>query len=146
MTAISAQVLGAEKVAARFSNDAAQAIPRVQAAVQRLGLEVLRRAKEKVSGEVLNVRTGRGRRSLNEETEVSGNTVTSTTGTNVDYMAMWERGFSRPVGPGSRGGKVLAAHKRGAISIKTFAPRSFLVSTLEELRPRIAEQLAKAVL
>ena len=142
---IAAQVLGAERVQAKFELAAAQAVPRVKATVQRLGLEVLRLAKLKVSDDVLHVRTGRGRRSLNESTEVSGTTVTSTTGTNVNYMAAWERGFSRPVGPGSRGGKLLAKYGHGGASVKRFAPRSFLVSSLEEMRPRIAQQLAQAM-
>lgn len=142
---ITAQVLGAEKVQAHFADNAAQAVPRLVPVVQRQGLEVLRLAKQKVSDEVLNVRSGRGRRSLNEATTVEGTKVTSTIGTNVNYMGAWERGFSRPVGPGSRGGEVLAKHMRTGISIKVFQPRSFLVSSLEERRAVIAEQLAKAM-
>lgn len=145
MSTIAAQVLGAEKVTARFDDNAAEAVPRVRQAVQRQGIAVLRLAKLKVSDDVLNVRSGRGRRSLNEETTVDGNTITSTIGTNLFYMGLWERGFSRPVGPGSRGGKLVAKHARGSISIKTFQPRSFLLSSLDERRPVIAEQLAQAV-
>lgn len=145
MIALAAQVLGVEKVTARFANDAAQAVPRVKQAVQRQGLEVLRLAKLKVSDDVLQVRTGRGRRSLNEETTVDRTTITSTVGTNVNYMAAWERGFSRPVGPGSRGGKMLAKYARGGVSIKQFQPRSFLLSSLEERRSVIAGALAQAV-
>lgn len=143
---ITAQVLGAEKVQARFDLDAAQAVPRLIRGVQTAGLGLLRLAKQKVSGDVLDVRTGRGRRSLNEETKVDGTSVTSTVGTPVGYMGNWERGFSRAVGPGSRGGQVTPKHGRPGISTKTFQPRSFLVSSLNEMRPRIAEQLAKAML
>lgn len=143
---ITAQVLGAEKVQARFDLAAAQAVTRLTKAVQGAGLGVLRLAKLKVSDDVLNVRSGRGRRSLNEETTVDGTTVTSTVGTNVNYMGFWERGFSRAVGPGSRGGKLRNKVGAAGQGIKTYAPRSFLVSSLEEARPNIAAQIAQAVL
>lgn len=142
---ISGQVLGAEQVTARFNSDAAQALPRLTVAVQRSGIELQRLAKLKVSGDVLNVRTGRGRRSVNEETVTEGTSATSTVGTNVGYMGDWERGFSRTVGPGSRGGKLRSKYGLGGQSVKQYAPRSFLVSSLDELRPGIAERLAKAL-
>lgn len=151
---ISAQVLGADLVEKRFSGDAAEAAGKMKSAVQRLGLEVLRRAKEKLSDDVLHVQTGRGRRSMNEETTVEGTSVTSTVGTPLVYLGFWERGFQgveqvreheRRIPGAAKGSKAMAIVRAHSRQVNE-APRSFLVSSLNELRPRIAEQLAQAVL
>ena len=61
--------------------------------IGRAVLRVQRRVKEKLSGEVLNVRTGRLRRSIVERVESSGSVVTGIVGTNVEYAAPHEYGF-----------------------------------------------------
>jgi hypothetical protein len=66
----------------------------VRQVVQALGIELQRKVKaEKLSGQVLNVRTGRLRRSINEETHDAGDVVESTVGTPVVYGRFWELGF-----------------------------------------------------
>lgn len=143
MIDISAEVVGAEAVQLRFATLPDLMRQRVRASVQALGLELLRKVKaEKLSGQVLNVRTGRLRRSVNEETRTGGDSVTSTVGTNVSYARFWELGFRgvEQVREHLRLGHPVRAHTRTV----NVAPRSFLVSSLDEMRGRIAERLTAA--
>lgn len=153
MSTVTATVVGAEGVARVFEGSAAQALSRAQKTVQRLGLMVLARAKAKLSDDVLHVRTGRLRRSVNEETTVSGSAVTSTVGTPVVYGAAHERGFSgtvnvaeyeRRIPHPAKGSAAVALVRAHAMRMKLPA-RSFLASSLSELRPQIESGLAEGM-
>lgn len=64
----------------------------------RLSLEVQRHVKQnKLSGQVLHVRTGTLRRSINREVYVNPKSVGFIVGTNVRYAAAHEYGFRGPV-------------------------------------------------
>lgn len=153
---ISGQVLGAERVAARLSNAGPRVRERVRTEVQRLGLELLRKVKaEKLTGQVLNVRTGRLRRSINQRIMDAGGEITTSVGTNVSYGRFWELGFQgaqqvrqhlrtvtqafgRPISPVEAS---VGAHTRNVNQ----APRPFLQSSLDEMRAEVRQRLLVAV-
>ena len=117
----------------------------------------------KLTGQVLHVRTGTLRRSINMKVENTSASVTGAVGTNIHYGAMWEFGFTRTVGAGARGGpqslisKVKANFTAGTAhalahyysqhppGVKTYAARSFLRTALAERTPAIREALTTAV-
>jgi phage gpG-like protein len=68
-------------------------------AMNRLTIMVQARVKEKLSGEVLHVRTGTLRRSINREVRASGSAgmIEGIVGTNVEYAAAHEYGFDGTV-------------------------------------------------
>jgi phage gpG-like protein len=91
---IIAQVVGAETLIASLKETAAGYSKRVPATVRALGLQLLANVKENyLTGQSLNVRTGRLRRSINEKFTENGTTFTSSVGTNVSYGRFWELGF-----------------------------------------------------
>jgi len=122
--------------------------------MDRLSIMVQRSVKEdKLTGQVLHVRTGTLRRSINREVTERADGVFATVGTNVGYGIAWENGFTRQVGAGARGGprtlqgaaldRYMARHPSGT---KEIAARPFLRPTLEEFKPRIREDIRVAVM
>lgn len=144
MIEITAEVTGSAEFQQRLQESSATAVERVRSRVQQLGLELLRKVKEEqLTGQALRVRTGRLRRSVNEQTTVAGETITSTTGTNVDYGRAWEMGFDRRVGPGARGGVIQPhRHSKAAAAVKHYDARPFLQPAIAEMRDRIFQQLS----
>ena len=92
MIDLTGRIVGSEAVQQTLLGITPQAQQRVRDEVKRQGLEVLRLAKAKVSDDLLRVRTGRLRRSINEKSEDDGSTFTSTTGTNLVYARPHEMG------------------------------------------------------
>jgi hypothetical protein len=153
---LTVDVTGADEVRRRFAAASEQMRLRLRQVVQALGLELLRKVKaEQLSGQALNVRTGRLRRSINEETVEAGDTFTSTVGTPVVYGRFWELGFDgveqvkshiRTVhsvfGRTFAGGvqQVVSAHARTVHA----AARPFLQPALAEMKSRILERLSGA--
>jgi phage gpG-like protein len=144
---VTSTVTGAAEVQARFETLAGTARPRFLSVVQRLGLLLLRKVKEeKLSGQVLNVRTGRLRRSIHEETTDSGEVIQSTVGTPVVYGRAWELGFEGMVS--------VRAHVRttahGIAQVRTsmrtvrMTARPFLQPALVEMRPQVLAELQAA--
>lgn len=112
----------------------------------RIVLRLLTKVKlEKLSGQVLKVRTGRLRRSINQRVDASGDLITGSVGTNVDYGRKWELGFKgtesvqqhmrtikQAFGKPLKGGPKqisVRAHTRRV----NLPERSFLRSALQEL-------------
>jgi phage gpG-like protein len=62
-------------------------------AMNRLTIMVQARVKQKLSGEVLHVRTNNLRSSINREVRVVGSEIQGVVGTNVEYAAVHEYGF-----------------------------------------------------
>lgn len=132
-----------------------QAIPALTSALDRevlaLGLKLSARVKQKLSGEVLKVRTGRLRRSIHLEMERSANSFAAVVGTNVSYARLHELGHSVP-------GHVVEVRKARALRFlepsgavfarKVYVPpytlkkRSFLQSSLVEMTPEILQRLS----
>lgn len=111
---------------------------------------------DKLSGQVLKVRTGRLRRSITPATEDTGALIVGKVGTNVEYGATWENGF--------KGNIQVKDHKR--LLVKAFGipvknphkisvrahtrkvdikPRPFLAPTISERYPTYQEWFALAV-
>ncbi|MGR2663673.1 HK97 gp10 family phage protein [Chromobacterium haemolyticum] len=128
----------------------------VEATIGRLTLKLLAKVKaEKLSGQVLNVQTGRLRRSINRRIAGAGTTsIAGFVGTNVEYGRRWELGFDgtetvrehlrlvkqawgKPIAPRMA---TVKAHTR-----KVELPaRSFLRSALTEMEGEIVSALSEA--
>ena len=130
-------------------------------AVTRLSLLVQRSVKEdKLSGQVLHVRTGTLRRSINREVTSDNTGVYATIGTNVSYGAAHEYGFTGTVNvrEHTRRSRVQMQMKKsgvkpvGDVIVRAHTmninmpERSFLRSTLRDYRPQIEGDLRAAVL
>lgn len=85
--------------------------------------------------------------------EQTGDVSTSYVGTNVPYGAAWERGFTKKVGAGARGGprtlfrpsdiaRYFAKHPPGQ---KAVPARVFLAPALQAMKPQIIAEIQKAV-
>jgi phage gpG-like protein len=108
----------------------------------------------------LGVKTGRLSSSISaggpgsrSRLETTSRAIYYYVGTNVSYGALWEHGFSRRVGAGARGGprtltggaraRYFAQHPPG---VKQMAARPFLAPALQDLKPRILDELHAAML
>ncbi len=143
------QIIGAERVIARFQGAPARLRTAMVAATLRLAIAAQRSVMEtKLSGQVLHVRTGRLRRSINVAQMDEGSRVGASTGTNVDYGRIWEL-------EGIRAHSIVPIEKRalfwkGArhpvrrVEIPAQAPRPFLSPVLEEMRARAHQELTAA--
>ena len=125
--------------------------------IGRLTLKLLAHVKaDKLSDQVLRVRTGRLRRSINQRVDIEGTKVTGTVGTNVAYAARQEFGF--------QGTETVKEHLRmmtqafgrpvknpRKITVKTFSrtinypAHSFLRSALEDMKGEIAAGIQQAI-
>lgn len=153
---IKGEYIGYDAIQRRFKDQADRIPMGLTRAVTRLTLMLLRDVKEnKLTGQVLNVRSGRLRRSINSRMEGEGtNEVKGTVGTNLVYGRPHEYGFSgtvqvrehlrtivqafgKPIGPVQ---VTVKAHK---MTMK-LPEKSFLRSALRDLEPRIDDELRKA--
>lgn len=134
-------------------------------AVKRLAIGVQQDVKSmKLSGQVLNVRTGTLRRSINQEVTEKPDGIFAIVGTNVEYAAIHEYGFSgnvnvkahvrhlRKRGHTTASGKFVKGKLTGETAMVSahtrhmeMPERSFLRSTLREWEPRIKDDLRAAV-
>jgi len=169
---IYATVVGSAEVTQRFVMAGERLRERLKNALNRGAIEVQRKVKEeKLTGQVLNVRTGTLRRSINVAlSDGSGDVLQSSVGTNLKYARFWELGFHGTVnvrshsrrsaaqmdrrsgkkmgragfsetGPRETGTGMVRAHTRKINQ----AARPFLRPSLDENRNRIQELLALAV-
>lgn len=153
---INAQVLGAERVAAHLLGAGPKVRVKVRAQVNRLGLELLTKVKaQKLTGQVLNVRSGRLRRSITMRMDDQGDMFQARVGTNVAYGRYWEKGFQgvqqvrehlrkvtqawgRPITPTTA---TVHTHSRN-VDVKA---RPFLTPSLDEMRAEIRTRLLSAI-
>ncbi len=134
---IGGYVKGEREVVAHFEHRGQAIETEIEKAIKRLTVTLQTKVKtEKLSGQVLGVRTGRGRRSIHEDTFRDGGKVVGVVSTNVSYMIGWETGWE-----GSGGGAQMAKAK-AKFSPKGSADlfgnggarkRSFLVPSLAEM-------------
>ena len=126
-------------------------------AVDLMALKTLARVKLKLSDDVLRVRTGRLRRSITQSVTDDANSITGTVGTNVEYAARHELGFTgtesvqehlrtikAAFGKAIKGGAVtvpVRAHSRHV----NYPAHSFLASAMKELEPEFKESVKQAV-
>ena len=139
----------AEALLARLSG----AHDRLQAsllqAVERLSIRVQSEVKEgKLTGQVLHVRTGTLRRSINRVVEQDDRKTVATVGTNVVYGRIHEYGYQGTVDVREHARNVggtsttVRAHQRNV----NLPERSFLRSTLREYEGEINATLREAAL
>ena len=168
MIDIKIQVIGAVEVETRLRRAGYTVRMAVYKAVSELGLRLPARVKEdKLSGQVLNVRTGRLRRSINLKMEDGEAGVYASVGTNVVYARIHEYGgtvhmkarqvtlnrqLNMKTGEFKKGGRFVKAgranyatdHDVGEHDI-VMPERSFLRSSLADMRSEILERLQKTV-
>lgn len=149
---ITAKLIDGDKLVARLERLYPALRTTLTKEIQRIIIDLSVKVKrDKLSGQVLNVRTGRLRRSITTRLEEKQDSVTGIVGTNVGYAKAWEYGFTAKVGAGSRGGphglssKALARYYEALPPrTKTYPARSFLRSSLAEMRGDINERLKVA--
>lgn len=111
--------------------------------VTRLSIEVQAGTKDKLTGQVLHVRTGTLRRSINRKVEQSEGSTTATIGTNVVYAGVHEFGFEGIVDVRAHARKTAngTADVRAHTRQMRVKESSYLRSTLREFQPRIVREL-----
>lgn len=145
---IKGSVNGAGEVAGKLSGVAGRTRDALRKSVSRLALEILTKVKrDKLSGQVLNVRTGRLRRSITQRVTVNGATIQGIVGTNVEYAKFHEYGQTVKGELKKKREEFKAGLKasRSSLSSGDLPPRSFLRSALKDMEPRIREEFAQAV-
>lgn len=160
---ITATIVGAERVERRFTLAGDIVRERLRKEMNFLGEKLLRGVKQtRLTGQSLNVRTGRLRRSINFKFSETYDSMNGSVGTNVVYGRFWEIGF--------KGVQNIRAHirrmeRRSTYKIKTTKSgkhaqasqgiafvrghtrnvdqkaRPFLVPELEEMRAEIRRRL-----
>lgn len=151
---ITAYIIGDREVIARFAAMGEKAQQSLSRAVMQLGLELDRRVKQKLSGEVLKVRTGVLRSSTNLSVSQTPTSVLATEGTNVRYARVHEFGFQGTVSVRAHlrhvvqvfGRPIAATQNVRAHTRRMNLPeRSFLRSALREMEPQIRTGMEAAV-
>ena len=120
--------------------------------ITRLGLELQRKVKsEKLSGQVLKVRTGVLRESINLRVDRTSTAITASVGTNVKYGRFQEFGVDHSWQILPKSARVLAFEIGGktifarSVTHPPLPERSFLRSALREMTPRIEAEMRAAV-
>lgn len=149
---VTVEVIGDAALVARLDAMPGRVHDGLAPAVTRLGFELQRKVQsEKLTGQVLKVRTGRLRSSINTEIEDSGSEVAASVGTNVSYGKIHEYGVGRSWLVEARNAKALrfTVGGRTVFARRVVHPplpeRSFLRSALAEMAPAIEEGLREAV-
>lgn len=152
---ITAVVVGDAAVIARLTTLGPELRRGLARAVFRLGLELQRKVQsEKLTGQVLKVRTGTLRSSINTRVAEGGDAITASVGTAVSYARIHEYGGTIPAHPvATKNARAFAFpwkgeqrfFKRVEIPAVKMPERSFLRSALREMTPRVEEGLRQAV-
>lgn len=154
---IKGMVVGDKEAIARFDKFSSSIRDDLKEAVQKLAIQLQAKVKEdKLSGQVLNVRTGRLRRSITQRVDTDNSRVYGIVGTNVEYGAAFEYGFKGAVNVRAYMRSMKQAFGRhvknpreisvGGHSASVNIPeKSFLRSALFEMKEEIVDGLAAAV-
>lgn len=148
---ITVQLIGDSEVIARLSAIGSRLPSGVARAVTQLTLELQRLVQQKLSGQVLHVRTGVLRSSINREVRQTGTEVIGTVGTNVSYAKVHEFGVPHSWEIRPRRARALAFEVGGKtifamrVTHPPLPERSFLRSALREIEPRIKAEIEDAV-
>lgn len=141
---ITGQIVKGRDLPDRFKALAPKVNSGVQKAVERLAIKMTGNVKNKLSGDVLKVRTGNLRRSVHYEKEFGQNKAFAIVGTNVIYARIHEYGGT--IVPKTAKALKFKIGDRWVITKKVTIPeRSFLRTALKELVPEIKATLEKAV-
>lgn len=153
---MSARVVGAESVIRRFESLQGDVRGRVGQSMGRMTLLLQNRVmRAKLSGQVLNVRTGTLRRSIDQAVYQEGAQIRGVVGTNVEYARVHEYGFSGTVTVKEHlrlikkaFGKDLKTPRE--VTVRTHSARvnlperSFLRSALREMEPQFFDAMDQA--
>jgi phage gpG-like protein len=148
---ITAYLVGDSELIARLSAMPGVVQSGIVRAVTRLALELEALVKRKLSGDVLRVRTGVLRSSINNRVNQTATGVTASVGTNVSYAKFHEFGVPHEWEIRPRSARALAFEIGGRtiFAARVIHPplpeRSFLRSALREMEPRIRSKLEAAV-
>jgi phage gpG-like protein len=155
MLSLQAKVVGTQATVVKLERLGSEIHRRVRAAVRAGAIDVQREVKAKLSGSVLDVQTGRLRRSVTIRAEDSAAVIKSLVGTNVDYAKVHELGFDGmvPVKAHARtrdqvfGRKVepFVQHVKGHARHMQIPARPFLRPSLDEKAKAIHDRIAAAV-
>lgn len=148
-------VFGDREVIDRFRKAPATARTQIEKVVRIWGLRVEARAKKKVSGEVLNVRTGRLRRSIHTVFTSNAREIKSRVSSSGDVKYAGIHEFGGQTAPHvirARNAQALRFPIGGTFIFRTqvnhpgsrMPQRSFLRSSLNEYRPQIIRDLRAA--
>lgn len=147
---IQAELIGDDRVTARLGRLGRDLSAANERAITALTIELLRKVKaDKLSGQVLNVKTGRLRRSITQRITGGGTSkVEGVVGTIVKYGATHEFGGPVTVKQHLRmqklaWGKPMNPPREVTVRAHTvnLPERSFLRSALADMQPRIRERL-----
>lgn len=154
---ISGTIIGSERIAAKFDRMREQALPKLKRRIARIVTKLQARVvTNKLSGQVLKVRTGTLRRSIHNEVTVSSGSVTGIVGTNMEYAAFHEYGFhgTENVKEHMRTikqafGQPLKSPKKITVRAHTrkvdYPEHSFLRSAFADMRQEIMFDMAEGV-
>jgi phage gpG-like protein len=154
---LAGRIIGAETVLSHLYDMPAKVRARVAITIQRLTMELLRKVhSEKLSGQVLMNRTGTLRHSVNPKVEDRGTAIVGSVGTNLVYAKAHEFGVDKQVTIREHLRTVTMAWGRELASpvvctVRSHSAhmrlpqRSFLRSSLEEMRGQIRFQLIAAM-
>ena len=153
---IDASVTGDERVIASIRSQYQKVITNVEQSIGRLTLKLLTRVKvNKLSGQVLNVRTGRLRRSITYKVIKTPSRITGIVGTNVEYARIHELGFHGQVPVKAHLREIKKAWGKDitprTVEVRTHSrqvnlpAKSFLRSAMEEMTPEIIQTLQQSI-
>lgn len=138
----------AEQFLARILGMKDQMHANVLRAVTRLSIELQGKVKEeKLTGQVLHVRTGTLRRSINRVVNDDPSGATAVVGTNVKYAHVHEFGFHGPVNVRSHTRTLkngVVQNVRQYVRQMNMPERSFLRSSLSEMAAKIKQDIKQA--
>ena len=146
---ITVTLIGGGELVAKWGRIPASARDALRAEVQKAALALTAHVKQdKLTDQVLRVRTGRLRRSITQRVEVEGSRVMGYVGTNVEYAAAHEYGIRGSIGVRehlrrSKQGKQFSvrAHLRNV----NIPERSFLRSALADMKEQIVNGMVTAI-
>lgn len=153
---INANLIGNSDVSRKLARLTSDIKLEVKGSILRLALKLVAKIKsEKLSGQVLRVRTGTLRRSISHRIIDTQTEMTAEVGSNLKYAAAHEYGFrgtvsvrehlrqikqafGRPIQPTS---VLVSAHSRNM----NLPERSFIRSAIRDMTPEISREINEAV-
>jgi phage gpG-like protein len=145
---IRGELVGDKAVIRSLKEQQLRVVSGVERVVTRLVMKLLRRVKLKLSDDVLHVRSGRLRRSINAQFTGKGAKVQGEVGTNLPYGRVHEFGLTVTVEEHMRlvkkaFGRSLRTPVQSVVHAHEvrYPERSFLRSALREMQPEIRSEL-----
>ena len=148
---ITAYLLGDNELIAKLNAMPGGTRQGIVRALTRFMLQFDRRVKQKLSGEVLNVRSGVLRASVHTEVKESATEVIGTEGTNVKYARFHEYGVPHSWEIRPRSARALAFEVGGQTIFRMrvthpgLPERSFLRSAQREMTGQFKDEMRQAV-